>query len=733
MKKHIQNIITILPILTLIWITGCDDKIDGFESGGRYVVGSQEDIASFNASGEIYSLIVSGTGVTDISSLNVSKVKNITISETGIETLNLPSLSAITQSMIISDNPKLRSISGLPNLKFLNGNVSINNNDSLSDISGFLNLKTFIGTLNIVDNVSLGEDIPDAGDYTYGLFPVKFLKENNIIDGTITLSNNHPGAATDVALIGNMGGDNILDYTISSSADAEAFAPSNDTVNNLKISGSGITNDLLIGMASKFKVVRGTVTLENTSVTTSEGFFDIIKCLGGIVLKDNLSGGGLFNLNGFKAYTEIGGDLIVENCPGAAHWGSGTCFSQVTNIKGNVRMTGGQMANNAFSSLTTVEGDFEIRNNNEIDFWNLSEGILESIGGDLIYAENSKVNGLAGFEKIKSIGGNVNIERNGSTDPSIGEIPDYSVPGRPGWCLVKSWIEDGIVQSTANVTLSLSTGDVIDIQNITSCGGEKTSYTINGLAELKQFTDAADPDNKEIVQNLIITGGDITDNDISFVQTRVSEVRGTVTWDGLDLVTTTENFFEKFTCKGGIIIKNMPALNNVNAFKGYTEIGGDLIFENCPNIPTAAWGVGNCLSMITRVEGNLEFSGIQTDISGVTFSSLVEVGGDFEATDNNGNFWNFAGMNIKSIGGDLILRDNEKFNGLGGFQALESIGGDVIIFDNGSDLPENSTSNQVGLCLIKHFKDSGIVSAAAVISLGTTSSPVDVNTLTPCE
>ena len=733
MYKIIRNIVGLAMLLSGIWLSSCNKTYNVLDNGSDYTINSQAEAAKFNVNSDIRSLTISGEDITDISTLSFKSIKNLIIKNTGIQTLNLSNLSSVTVSLQISDNSNLTAISGFNNLKFINGTVIIDNNAVLMDISGFMNLKTFIGSLNITNNVILGEDMPNAGDYTYGLFPVKYLSENNIIKGTVTLANNHPKAATTVSFIGHMGAGTVIDYSINSRSDVEAFMPSNDTVKNLTIKGAEITDALYRSLATKFKVVRGTVTIENTSITTSEGFFDVVQCLGGIILKDNQSNGGLFNINGFKAYTKIGGDLVVDNCPGVTHWGPGTCFAQIVTIDGSLRVLGGQMASSAFASLSAIGGDFEISNCNKVDFWNLSDGVLRTIGGDIIYTDNNKVNGLAGLDKLTHIGGNITIARNGSPVESIGEIPGQSIPGRPGFCVVKAWVEDGIVASTAIITLSLSTGTAVDLNNISACGAEKPSYTINGLAELNLFTGSANPDKKEIVTNLTITGGDITDNAISLVQTRVAEVRGIVTWDGLGLITTTENFFEKFPCKGGIIIKNMPSLNNVNAFKGYSEIGGDLVFENCPNIPTAAWGEGNCLSRITKVMGNLKMSGVNADISGVTFKSLLEVGGNFEASNNNGNFWNFAGMNIKIIGGNLIIKDNAKVNGLGGFTSIESIGGNVTILDNGSDMPLNSTSNQVGLCLIKNFKDSGKIKSSATIVLGTTSSPVEVDSLTPCQ
>jgi hypothetical protein len=463
-----QNILKTVVFISCLWLVVSCNKNNETEIGKDYTIKSQAEAAKFNISSDIRTLTISGEDITDISMLQFKTVKSLKIANTGIVELEMPYLSSITGSLLISEN-KLLSAIEFDNLKFINAIVTIDNNPVLKNIAAFLKLKTFQGSLIVTNNDSLGEDKPFTGDYAYGLFPIRYLSENSILQGTVTLMNNHPKAATEVALIGNLGKGSIIDYTISSAADAQAFAPSNDTLNDLTLKGIDITDDVLKTLATKFKVIKGTVTLEKTSVTTTEGFFDVIKCLGGIVFKDNLSNGGVLNAQGFKAYTNIGGDLIIDNTPGLAHWGQNTCFAQVVTVTGDVRLIKSQMASNAFTSLTTVGGDFEIRDCNANAWWNMSEGVLKTIGGDFIYVGNDHINGLSGLQSITHIGGNVTIGRLGTDNNSIGVVPDQSLPGRPGWCLIKSWIQDGIVSPTATITLTSVTGDPVDLTNIIAC------------------------------------------------------------------------------------------------------------------------------------------------------------------------------------------------------------------------------------------------------------------------
>src|SRR5690606_37328436 len=154
---------------------------------------------------------------------------------------------------------------------------------ALADISGLLHLKICKGLIVISNNASLGEDMPYASDDSYGLFPLRYLSDHAILDGSVTLVNNHPGAARELSLIGQLNLGTILDFTLTSKDDVDAFSAPNDTVNNLTIKGSDITTQVLRSLAAKIKVIQGTIAIENTSIESTEGFFDVVECLGGIV------------------------------------------------------------------------------------------------------------------------------------------------------------------------------------------------------------------------------------------------------------------------------------------------------------------------------------------------------------------------------------------------------------------------------------------------------------------
>lgn len=117
---------------------------------------------------------------------------------------------------------------------------------------------------------------------------------------------------------------------------------------------------------------------------------------GGIVFRNCAQ---LFNLNGMKSMTAVGGDLVFENCPKiATNWGAGSCLSQIESVAGSVKLSGvaEPMAGVTFLSLRSVGGDFTVENCNG-DFWNFDVMPLETVGGSLTIRDNAKLNGLGGF------------------------------------------------------------------------------------------------------------------------------------------------------------------------------------------------------------------------------------------------------------------------------------------------------------------------------------------------
>ncbi len=477
MKRIINNNITLSILASILLLFGCQKTEDERSMGDDYTLSTQQEVNNFKVTDNIRTLTISGTGITDLSSLKFKTVKNLVIEQTGLTDINLTQLSAITVSFVIRNNDLLTDIKGVENLKFINGMMLIENNPLLINLQGLLNLKILKGDLTITGNVSLGENTPCIAD-NIGFCVIKYLMNNTIINGMVTLSNNHPGSVSDPVLIGEMGIGNIISYVLGSKTDIDNFTPLSDTAQDLRITGMDITDAVIATLKNKLKAVKGVLTLEGTAVTNTESFFNGVKCLGSIILKGNPE---LFNPQGFVAYTLIGGDLIIENCPKLAYWGfprGGASFSGISRIEGNFKINPASSLGEggaAFASLTYVGGNFEITGDKaagemwNMDTWYQTGGGIRYIGGDLIYKNHYKVNGLGGFENVEHIGGDVFILDNGGPD---GFVPILSAgTSQIGFCIVKKWINNGVLKKTNPVIqLRVKQGDaLLDIATLPVC------------------------------------------------------------------------------------------------------------------------------------------------------------------------------------------------------------------------------------------------------------------------
>lgn len=738
--KRLNRYILSAALLLAAFATACSedttDPANPYE--GDFALRSQAEVDAFAARGSVNRLTVEGEGITDLSSLDVAAVGTLTIRNTGIAELVLPHVTSVATLLEIEGNAALASL-GEMGLRFSIGDIRIENNPVLTDIGGLMGLKKMTGRLFVQDNAALGEDKPDQPD-EYGFNVIRYLISNAVLAADrVTLSNNHPLAATDPSLIGQ-GGETggVYSYTVKSDAEAAALSLSGKEVKNLTIEGAQVTDNGMAALASKIEVVQGTLTIDGAAIKTTETFFGKVDCRGGIVLRnivtyDEAGGNRFFNINGFKDITCIHGDFILENIPYLTHWGAGNGFAQITDVEGDMTVRDCGMQQMAFASLTRVGGTLTI-DHNCIElytgfFWNLATR-LEEIGGSFVLTGNDHVNGLGGFEKIRSIGGDVTIAGNG-TDPSAGGIPYETRPGQVGFDLVAGWIAGGVVRQGAVVDCRYADGTPVDFSDIPEPDPYK-SYTISSRDELLAFAPQDGSAVRETVRDLTILDpqGTMSDNDLSFVKTRVDKVLGDFTLVGSTLTSTEQLFLnDGFAVEGGIVFRDCAQLFNLNGMKSMTAIGGDLVFENCPKIATN-WGAGNALSQIEHVAGSVRLTGVAEPMAGVTFLSLKSVGGDFEVRGCNGSFWNFDVMPLREIGGSLVLADNANLNGLGGFAQLERVCGDVTVTGNGASagyIPVASTDNQVGFELLGRLYREGVFSERAVFTIESngTDYPID--------
>ncbi|MBR9854319.1 MAG: hypothetical protein GYB37_07030 [Algicola sp.] len=457
MKKLIY--LKIMALIVLGLYISCNE--DDSERTGEILLTSQTEVDNWVPMERVEILSLRGEDIVDLSNLDVRHVKSLTIEGTGLKALNFASLVSVGM-MEVRNNPQLTSLS-LDKLRFITGNVIIENNEMLGYIYSLSRLKFIEGNISFINNQMLGEDFPCPDEEVgAGFCLIKRMYEEGIIEGNVILQNNHPDSANDLAMIGQVGmEEGYLDYNLRSQSEVNAFAPARDTINNLTINGVDI--DYIGSIKDKISTVLGVLTIENTSVGTTEQFFEFIKANGSIVIRNNPL---LNNPNGFRNTEVVYGDLIVENNPNLPFDWAPDAFSKIDSIHGSLKIKDNPLFGSGgvgLQNLVYVQGDFEISGAGN-NLWNLGTmNGIQHIGGNLVISNNEVMNSLNGLQHLEFFGGDsITITDNGG-------IADANTDNGPGFCLLREMMEgeNPIISSGTTIILK-RTGepDNIEIQEL---------------------------------------------------------------------------------------------------------------------------------------------------------------------------------------------------------------------------------------------------------------------------
>lgn len=543
------------------------------------------------------------------------------------------------------------------------------------------------------------------------------------------------------------------DYELNGKTEADAFVASVPEgekleLRNLTVTGHDVTTEVLGNLAQKVSAVRGTLILDGIGTENTGEWFDTnvffshVDCQGDIIFRNMQN---IVNPNGFTAYTSIGGDFIIENCPNfVLSWSHD--LANISEIAGDLTIRGGNnMYGSLFSSLRKVGGTVELSGITGV--WsldnNLEEGYpmmqIEQIGGDLVIKDNTDLWSLAGFESLIHIGGNVVISGNNPKLPVSSGVVDGD--DCIGLCLIKDLLNMGVISADATITLTTGEDDhTVDIETLQSCNPEITakSYVIMGQEQLLEFLAAGDSENKETVHDLFITGDDLEEGSVRDIDNRVAAIEGTLTFSDIKMANgswlSTDQFIENINVTGGIVFQNIESSINPNGLK-MTSLTGDVIIENCPNFPHD-W---DPFTDLKEVGGDVRVIGPLKGFSARFFRALETVGGDFyiEGVDNFFEFTNQEAPGvIKEIGGDFTIIDCPAFTrdakGFRGFDSIEHIGGNVTLRNTAVSFPRESSDVVVGLCIFKHYMETGVISSDATVTVEDSSGIVDMSTITSC-
>lgn len=309
-------------------------------------------------------------------------------------------LEYIGGDLILAGNENLWSLLGFERLTHLGGNVVVFNNNPKfpitngnvdgEDCIGYCILKDYSvsGVLSSTAAVKLGSDSE----------PVDFAS----LKGCNAGEEPQPGEPQDYVLVGH---DAVRAFV-------DAAGSSKETVRNLTVSGSDVTENDVRDLDNRVERITGTLTLENLGtsddaswISTNE-VMENISIEGSIVLKNIPAG---INPNGFEDMTKINGDLKIINCPRLRCSGGWMPFRNVTEVTGDVFVSGQtEFGKDFLNKLEKVGGSFTIDKCNP-NCWDWKSETLREIGGDLNVTDCTYWENFYGFHQLTKLGGNVNV------------------------------------------------------------------------------------------------------------------------------------------------------------------------------------------------------------------------------------------------------------------------------------------------------------------------------------
>jgi hypothetical protein len=394
---------------------------------------------------------------------------------------------------------------------------------------------------------------------------------------------------------------------------------------------------------------------------------------------------------------------------------------------------------------------------------------LEAASVSILLKGNTKLQNLNGLNNLKFFGGNFLIENNDAlTDISgilgiktffgtltvignnlLGENT-YPMPSEKfGFYPIKTMINNGIIPGATAVTLADNHPKAVTDPSLIGIpqGNPVLDYIIRSKNDAINFKCW---NSEGIINNITISGADVDVEALVSLVPKITKVMGTFSLTNAPVGNPGDDFFVKIRVLGGVVLKNLPNINNINSFKGLAgELTGDLIIEDMPNIDFGwdeAWPGGAGFQKITKIGGSLIVKG-SCKFKPISLKNLTSVGKDFifsnlwQATDFN----NFNDMltNFRYIGGNLIVEDCIKPGALGGLQNITYIGGSIIKITNNRRILLGYRANNPalpGLCLVRDWFNKGVIknpNCAISLTIDTDPNwtgpiPVDFATLAGC-
>ena len=316
--------------------------------------------------------------------------------------------------------------------------------------------------------------------------------------------------------------------------------------------------------------------------------------------------------------------------------------------------------------------------------------------------------------------------------------------------------------------------------------GFAIDYTFTSHAEIQAFVNSVPFGTLYTVDNLYVTGNDVTQRDIDDLQSCIDTVNVRLTFENLTLPSDDNNddagvrhldgFLANVYQNGSIVLKNIPGLSwGGEGFIGAglipKHVKGDLILDSIP-IPFPGyqgWAGNESFGDVEQVDGdfiigsrysNQQFMGgfwddTHTTYTDGSFEKLQRVGGSFRIYMTGTPWiWDITAPALTYIGGDFEMRGPEGGQIYGGvtddnptgmvnlcvwslaiLQNVTYIGGDVTILDCPNiNIGQSGDFGGTGYCWVRYLINMGYIDYydCKNVTLGMSDSPLDLSTFGAC-
>lgn len=576
-----------------------------------------------------------------------------------LATISLPSLTTVNGFLTIGTNPALTSLSGLATVTSTVG-LDINNNPGLTNLSGIESINpAALTSLNIYSNIQLAT-CNASNICTYILN-----------GGSSYVNGNAPGCATVTQVKVSCGVPQNCDFvTLLTQAEIDNF-PLNYGCTSisgfLTISGNDITN--FNGLAQLVSV--GHLNIANVPTLTDYSGLNGLTTITG---NFSLSGVTATTITAFPALATIGGHFNIVN---TSLLESFTGFQNLTAIGGDLNV----FSNTALTQLppfillsaigTSPIGGYgflTISNNPALQNVN-SLSALTSIDGNFQISNNDALTSIQGIK---------NIDPDTIIELRLGNNPLLSLCNVDSVCYYISTSTNYF--EIYNNAPGCESVPVVIASCVPDCPTEDVFLTTQALVDAFGF---GYPNCTSLDVNLTISGADITNLD---ALSGITFISGSVTVNDNPFLTSLTGLHNIVNIGGSLVISRNDILTDMIGLDALTIVGGSFSIDDNSALLNLD-GLSDLVNVVDdlRIRNNPSLE----DLSGL--SSLTAVP-DLEVRAND-SLTNLSGLNNLANVSYLSIEGNALLNDLTALESLPNTLNNLHILGNSSLTTLNGLSN----------------------------------------